>query len=118
MRRASRASSEPGAVGGERRDRRRDAGDEVARQRAARLGEPEERPGALAVALGQPGVDQQLQVAGDARLRLAENADQFADRQLRLAKQADQPQPRYFAGGFEGAEQRVEGEGERGSVET
>ena len=113
MRRASRATSSRarsaasvGVVGG-------DAGDQIARERAARLGEPEERPGALALPLGEPGVDQQLQMARDARLRLAEDADEFADRQLGLAEQAEQAQPRHFAGGLEGGEQGVEGERER-----
>ena len=38
---------------------------------AAVLGQAEERPGALAEALDQAGLDQQLQMARDARLRLA-----------------------------------------------
>ena len=111
MRRASRATVEAGAIGGERRIVGGDAGDEIAGERAARLGQPEERPGAFAMTLGKPGVDQQLEMAGDARLRLAEDADKFAHRQLRLAKQAEQAQPRYFARRFKGAEQGVEGEG-------
>ncbi len=106
---------EPRPIGGERRIVGGDAGDQVARERAARFRQPEERPGALAMPLGEARIDQQLQVARDARLRLAENADQLADRQLRFAEQAEQAQPRDFAGRFEGAEQRFEREG--GGVE-
>ena len=107
---------QPGAVGGERRIGGGDAGQKVARQGAAGLGEAEERPGALAMALGEPGVDQQLEVAGDARLRLAEDADEFAHRQLRFAEQAEQPQPRHLAGRFQGGEQGVEGQGGGGQT--
>src|SRR5438045_3189663 len=53
--------------------------------------------------------------AGNARLRLAENADEFADRQLRLGEQAEQAKPRDLAGGFEGVEEGIEGKRRVGS---
>ena len=98
---------QPRAVGGEGRVGRIDAGDQRARQRAARIGEPVERPGAFALALGEAGFDQQFQMARDARLRLAENGDEFADRQLGLAEQADQPEPRHLARRLQARQQGV-----------
>ena len=99
---------EPRAVGGQRRVVAVDARDQIARQRAAAFGEAEERPGAFALALGEPRVDEQLQMARDARLRLAEDGDELADRQFGLAEQPEQAQPRHFARRFEAREQGVE----------
>ena len=85
---------QPGAVGDQHRVGRIEAGDEIAGQRAAgaarrAVGEPEKRPCALALALGEAGLDQQFQMPRHARLRLAENGDEFADRQLRFADQRE-----------------------------
>ncbi len=101
---------QPRAVGGERGIFRRDARDQIAREVAAGLGEPEERPGALALPLREPGVDQQLQVAGNARLRLAENGDQLADREFGFCQQGEQAQARRLARRLERVEQGVERE--------
>ena len=102
---------EPGAVGLQHGIVGADAGDEIARERAMALGKPEERPGPLALSLGQPGVDQQLEMARNARLRLAEDGDELAHRQLGLAEQAEQPQPRNLARRFQRVEQGVETNG-------
>ena len=51
---------EPRAVGDEQRVGGIEARNQVAREGAALVGEPEKRPGALALALGEPGLDQQL----------------------------------------------------------
>ena len=109
MRRASRVDFEPGAVGAQRRVGGIEPADEIARQRAARFGEAKERPGALALPLGEPRLDQQLQMARDARLRLAEDGDELADRQLRLVEQAEDAQPRLLARRLEAGEKRGKG---------
>ena len=49
---------QPAAIGGEGRVGGIDAVDQRARQRAAGVGEPVERPGAFALALGEAGFDQ------------------------------------------------------------
>ena len=100
-----------GAVGDQQRVVGIEAGDQVARQGAAGaarrtgVGEPEERPRAFALALGEAGFDQQLEVARHPRLRLAEDGDEFADRQLRLADQREQAQPGDLARRLEPAQQ-------------
>ena len=99
---------EPGAVGGERPIGGVDAADERARERAALVGQAVERPGALALALGEARFDQQLEMARDARLRLAENGDQFAHRQFGFAEQPDQAQARHFARRLKARQQRLE----------
>ena len=93
------AVARDGRVGGiEPRDQR-------ARQlgAAAVLGEPEERPGALAEALDQPGLDQQLEMARDARLRLAQDVGEVGDGQFGLGQQRQDAQARFLAGRLEGA---------------
>ena len=60
------------------------------------------------MALDQARLDQQLEVPGDARLRLAQDGDELADGQLGLGKQRQQPQPRSFAGSLEGRQGRGE----------
>ena len=49
------------------------------------------------MALDQAGLDQQLEMAGDARLRLAENGDEFGDRQFGLGEQGQKAQPRWLS---------------------
>jgi hypothetical protein len=78
---------------------------------ATLMGDEEEGPGAFAVALDQPGLDEQLEVARDARLRLAENGDEFGDGQLRLGEQREQAQPCLLARRGKGGEQGLEGGG-------
>ena len=65
------------------------------------LGEAEERPGALAKTGHQPGLGQELEMAGDARLRLAQDVGQLRDRQLGLVEQRQDAQPRLLAGRLE-----------------
>ena len=48
-------------------------------RRRGAIGEPEEGPRPLAMTLDQPRFDQQLEMARDARLRLAENVGQVRD---------------------------------------
>ncbi len=101
---------EPRAVGDEMRVGGREPCDDIAgeaRRRAA-LADQKEHPGPLAVALDETGFGQQLQVTRDARLRLAENCDEFADRQFGLREQSEKAQPRGFAGGGQGGEDDVE----------
>ncbi len=99
-------AGEHGIVGGE-------PGENIAAERGggAAMRHQEKRPGAFAMALDEPGFDQKLQMPRDARLRLAENGDELADGQLRLGKEREQAQPRLFARGGEGGEERVEGGG-------
>ena len=61
------------------------------------------------MAVDQPGLGQQLQVARDARLRLAEDGGQILDRQLGLAEQRQIAQARRLARRLEGGDQRVHG---------
>src|SRR5579875_3999627 len=57
------------------------------------LGDPEENPGTFAMALDKPGFDTQLEMAGNAGLRLAEHRDKLADGELGLGYQGKQAQP-------------------------
>ena len=77
-----------------------DVAAELRRRRALRG--QKERPGALAMAIDEAGLDEQLQMTRDARLRLAEDHDQLAYRQLGLDEQREKAQARAFAGGGEG----------------
>ena len=63
---------------------------------AAGLAEAKEGPRAFAVALDQPGLRQQPQVPGQARLRLAQNGGQIGDGQFGFGNQHQEPQPRGF----------------------
>ena len=67
------------------------------------LAEPEERPGAFAEALDQPGLGQQLEMARDARLRLAQDVGEVGDGQFGLGEQRQDAQPRLLARRLEGA---------------
>ena len=84
------------AVGDDLRVGGIDAAQDVAREPCggAAVGEIEEGPGALAVALDEAGLDQQLQVPRDAGLGLAEDVHELADRDFRLGEQGEEPQAR------------------------
>ena len=56
----------------------------------------------------EPRLDQQSEMARDARLRLAENSDQLAHGELGGFQEAEDAQPRFFAGRFEAGEQSAE----------
>ncbi len=57
--------------------------------------------------LDQPRLDEQLEVAGDARLRLAEDSHEFADGQFGVAEDREQPQPRRLAGSSQPAQHLI-----------
>ena len=97
---------EPHAVRREHGVQGVDGGEELPRQGAGRprLGEPEEGPGALAAALQKARLDEQLEMAGDARLRLAEDRDDLAHGQLALGEQQQEAQPRLLRRGVERGE--------------
>ena len=101
---------EADAVGVHDRIGRIETAQPFARERPARFGEAEEGPGALALPRGEPRLDQQPEMARDARLRLAENGDQFAHRQFGGFQQAEDAQPRLLAGRLEAREQSVKAE--------
>ena len=100
---------EPSPIGAERRIGRIQPADDVAGESAARVGEAEEGPGALALSGGEAGLNQKFQVARDARLRLAEDGDQLADGQFGLLEQAKDPEPRLLARRLEIGEQSGKG---------
>ena len=106
---------EADAVGVHDRIGRIETAQPFARQRPARFGEAEEGPGALALARGEPRLDQQAQMARDARLRLAENGDQLAHGEFGDFQQAEDAQPRLLAGRFEARQQGPKGERRRSS---
>ncbi len=96
---------EPLAVARDGRVGRIEPRDELARElgAAAALAQPEERPGAFAEALDQAGLGQELEMARDARLRLAQDVGEVGDRELGLGEQRQDAQPRRLAGRLEGA---------------
>ena len=63
-------------------------------QGGAILHEAEERPGALAVPLHQPSLHQQLEMARDARLRLAQDIGQIGNRELAGGQECEDAQTR------------------------
>ena len=101
---------EPRAVGGEMRVGRREP---ATRSRAKPATGPvwrdsKEHPRALAMALDEPGFDEEFQMARDARLRLAENGHELADREFGFGEKGEQAQARGFAGRGRGGENGVE----------
>ncbi len=101
---------EPGAVACKGRVLGVDRGEKLSGQdaRRPRLSEAEKRPSALSTALQQAGLDEELEMAGHARLRLAEDCDDLADGQLALGEQQQEAQPRLFGRGVERGEGGVE----------
>src|SRR6202042_1487079 len=85
---------EAGAVDVDGRIGRIETMNEIARQRAPRFSQTEEGPGALALPRGETSLDQKLQVARDARLRLAENGHKLAHGQFGRFQEAEDGQPR------------------------
>ena len=74
----------------------------------APVGGAAEHPAAFLEALHQPRLAQKLQMARDARLGLADDLDQLADRQLGLAQQQQQAQPGGVARGTQHGNQPVQ----------
>ena len=116
-RRLSRASLadlvEPGTVGGKMRIARCQPCDEIAAKtrHRSRLRDPEENPRPFAMALDKPSFDEEFEMAGYARLRLAENGDEFADGQFGLGDKGEQPQTRGFTRRGGGGENGIESYG-------
>ena len=77
--------------------------------RPLRPGKRDEHPASLLAAVENAGVAENLQVAGDARLALAEDLCELSDGELHDAQQGDDPQPG-------GIGKRLEAVGERESV--
>lgn len=61
------------------------------------------------MALDKSGFDQEFQMARDARLRLAENCHELADREFGFGKKGEQAQPRGLARRGGGSENGIEG---------
>ena len=57
------------------------------------LTEADEHPAPLLASLGEAGVDQDLDVAGDARLALSQHLRDLTDRQFHGAQEHDDPEP-------------------------
>ena len=74
----------------------------------ALLGDTEEGPGAFTEALDQAGFAQELQVARDARLRLAQNLGKVGNGEFGLSQQRQNAQPGAFPGGLQGGIQSGE----------
>ena len=72
------------------------------------MGAPVEHPAALAEALEQAGLGEQLEVARDARLALAEHLGELADGPLALAAEHQQAQAAGLGDGAQAGEQGVE----------
>src|SRR5262245_22019349 len=72
------------------------------------LRQSEEGPRALAETLDQAGFSQQLEMAGNTRLRLAKDVGQVRHGQFGLGDQSKYPETRFFARGLEGGIERVE----------
>ena len=77
---------------------------------AAMLGEAEESPGAFAEALDQPGLDQQLEMARDARLRLAQDVGQVGNGQFGFGQQRQHAQARFLTRRLESGVEGIETE--------
>ena len=87
---------EPRGVGGEQRPRRRVRPAIEQREHrpgAAGVGERQEHPAAFLAPLDHAGVGENLQMARDPRLALAEHQRQLADRQLHDPQQREDAQP-------------------------
>ncbi len=80
-----------------------DDGLREARARAF-MGQPEEGPGAFALALDEAGAGHQLQMARNAGLGLAEDFGEVGDVQLAVRQQREEAQARRLARGAQGAE--------------
>ena len=96
------------AVGLQDRVVRRQAGDQLARERAilaSRRGEPD--IGALPHPLEQPRIAEQLQVAGQAGLRLAEDFGEFDDAESPSGRERQHSQPGRLGGSTQRGEQRL-----------
>ena len=76
----------------------------------AAVGDPEEGPGAFAMTLDQAGFRQQLEMARDARLRLAQDFGEVGDGQFGLGQQRKDAQPRALGHGPQRVMHSLEGQ--------
>ena len=76
-------------------------------RRRAMVGQAEIDPAALAVAVQQAGLGQQLQVARQPRLALAEDLDQVGDRQVGMGTEHQQTQARRLGSGLHGGQETL-----------
>jgi len=93
-------------VGGEHGIVRRQKSGDLLRQSPADtfvMG-PEDHPAALLVPLQKAGLGHQLQMPGNTRLALLQDARQLGDVELALGKDGEQPQPRHLPGRTQSAE--------------
>ena len=81
--------------------------DEIARRLG--VGQPEKGPGALLVAADQPGLEQQLEMARDARLRLVEDVGQVGNGEIAARKQRQDAQAAGFGRRLQCINHRVQG---------
>jgi len=72
-------------------------------------GDAIEHPASFAQAFEQAGLAQDLEMARDARLALAEDAHKVADRQVTARAQGEESQPGILAGGTQAGQNLVEG---------
>ena len=103
---------EPLAVGGEAVIGAVERGEDGPQDRGARRPRSASRKKAQAPSRCRstsPRVDEQLQVARDARLRLAEDVGQIGHGQFALGEQRQDAQARLLGGGPQGAERLVQG---------
>ena len=92
-----RAGSGPRAAADRTRSRPSSVG-RMMRKAHAPVGEPEEGPGPFPVALHEAGLDEELQMAGDARLGLPQDVREIGDGKLTLGQQGQDPQARLLGG--------------------
>ena len=94
------------AVGGQHRVVLRDAGEQAVHQLGLRRqAEPDVRP--LAHPLEHAGIAEQPEVAGEARLRLAEDLGQFDDAERAAGGKREQAQPGRLGAGAKGGEKGI-----------
>jgi AcrR family transcriptional regulator len=77
---------------------------------AAVLGKPEECPCPLPEALDQACFNQELEVAGDARLRLAQDVGEIGNGQFGLVQEGQDPQARFLSGRLQRRVESIETE--------
>jgi len=72
------------------------------------IGKPEIGPRPLLIARDEAGIEEQLQMARDARLRLAEHIRQVADREVAARQHQEDTQPTGFGGRLQGINHGIE----------
>jgi len=93
---------------------RGDPGDQLADRALGR--QLEVHPRALAVPIDDTGVGEQLQMSGDARLRLTQDLGEVGDGQLPVPQQLHDPEACLFADGTQHVEHRGGGQSHPGTI--